>query len=106
MWNEILGNVLKMPLAEVVQVADVAPSFRRVRLRAQAMKRFDWSPGDKIQVLISGMTARTYTPLYLDTETGETEFLAYIRPGTEDSAVRPWLSALSAGAQVRVFGPR
>jgi len=89
--------------AKVVDIEDVGSAFRIITLGGEALRNVDWTPGDKIQILLGGWTQRTYTPMGWDSEGGRTRILAYLDaggPGTQ------WARALRKGDDCVVFGPR
>ncbi len=97
-----LGPLL-LTEARVVSATALAPTLRRVVVRGEGLRRADWHPGDKIQVVLPGHVVRTYTPCRWDRATGETELLLYAHGGAPGAT---WGRTLAVGATVRFFGPR
>ncbi len=95
--------------AEVRHVEKVGTDFRLVTLAADTLRDASWTPGDMMQIIISGAALlgpwelRSYTPLAVEPATGTTEILWYVHgngPGSD------W--AVSAGVRTacRLVGPR
>ncbi|MGV0762417.1 siderophore-interacting protein [Tistrella mobilis] len=96
--------------ARVAAVETLSPHFRLITLEGAALKDVAWTIGQKLQVAMgTGMTARTYTPIFWDAAAGRTQLLAYLHDlGTGQDAApgSRWAAGLAVGAQYRVFGPR
>ena len=89
--------------AQVLAVDDIGGSFRLVTLGGDALRAVDWTPGDKLQLMLGGWVQRTYTPIDWDAEQGRTRMLVYLHgdaPGTQ------WARALRVGDRCAFFGPR
>lgn len=89
--------------ARVAAVADVAEEFRLVTLAGPALAKVEWSPGQKVQLMLGGWVQRTYTPLSWDTEAGAMQLLAYTHGDGPGAA---WARGLEEGDVCAVFGPR
>jgi NADPH-dependent ferric siderophore reductase len=89
--------------ARVAAIADVADDFRLVTLAGEALVGGEWTPGQKVQVMLGGWVQRTYTPLSWNTQAGETQLLAYMH-GEGPAAV--WARGLAEGDTCALFGPR
>jgi NADPH-dependent ferric siderophore reductase len=100
--------------ARVAAVETLSPHFRLITLEGTALKDVGWTIGQKLQVAMgTGMTARTYTPIFWDAAAGRTQLLAYVHDlGTGQDAApgaapgSRWAAGLTAGAGCHVFGPR
>ncbi|AFK56215.1 siderophore-interacting protein [Tistrella mobilis] len=96
--------------ARVAAVETLSPHFRLITLEGTALKDVAWTIGQKLQVAMgTGMTARTYTPIFWDAAAGRTQLLAYLHDQDAASGAAPgsrWAAALTAGAGCHVFGPR
>lgn len=89
--------------ARVLDIEDIGRAFRIITLGGEALRKVEWTPGDKIQIQLGGWTQRTYTPMGWDAENGSTRILVYLHgdaPGTR------WARALRVGDECAVFGPR
>ncbi|NVM75922.1 NADPH-dependent ferric siderophore reductase [Duganella sp. SG902] len=89
--------------ARVLEIAEPSPDFRLITLGGDALRDVDWTPGDKIQLMLGGWTQRTYTPLDWDAAEGRTRILVYLHgdaPGTR------WARTLRQGDACAFFGPR
>jgi NADPH-dependent ferric siderophore reductase len=89
--------------ARVLEIEDIAGAFRIITLGGDALRKADWTPGDKIQIQLGGWRQRTYTPMGWDAENGRTRVLVHLHgdaPGTR------WARALRVGDDCVVFGPR
>jgi len=91
--------------AEITSVVDYAPHFRSIEISGEALKKASWALGDKLQVRTdqSGLTARTYTPVWWDTAEGSTRLLAYGHGSGPGSA---WIERAARGTHCQLFGPR
>jgi NADPH-dependent ferric siderophore reductase len=89
--------------ATVSSVRDIASGFRLVALAGDALRGVDWTPGQKVQLMLGGWVQRTYTPLSWDAGGGVLELLAYVHGDGPGAA---WARALAVGASCAVFGPR
>lgn len=89
--------------ATVSSVRDIASGFRLVALAGAALRGVDWTPGQKVQLMLGGWVQRTYTPLSWDSTGGVLELLAYVHGEGPGAA---WARALVVGASCSVFGPR
>jgi len=89
--------------ARVLEIEELGPAFRLLTLGGDALRGVDWTPGDKLQLMLGGWTQRTYTPLDWDVDNGRTRILIYLHgdaPGTR------WARALRQGDACAFFGPR
>ena len=90
--------------ATVAAVDELGPTFRRVELAGDGLRGAKWAPGHKVQLRMGdGLTLRTYTPLHWDAEAGTTAIVAFLHDSGPGSRR---LATLSAGDEVRLFGPR
>jgi ferric-chelate reductase (NADPH) len=90
--------------ARVATVETLSLHFRLVDLEGEALRNVNWTPGQKVQVAMgSGMSARTYTPMSWDADSGRTRLLAF---GHGDGPGSRWSSALREGDTCQFFGPR
>lgn len=90
--------------ARVAAVETLSPHFRLVDLEGEALRNVAWTAGQKVQVSMgSGLSARTYTPMSWDAESGRTRMLTFAHgdgPGSR------WASGLREGDTCQFFGPR
>ena len=89
--------------ATVSSLRDLASGFRLVTLAGDDLRGVDWTPGQKVQLMLGGWVQRTYTPLSWDANGGVVELLAYVHGEGPGAA---WARELVAGASCAVFGPR
>jgi len=94
---------LFMRSGQVLDIEDVGPAFRIVTIGGEALRKVDWTPGDKLQISLGGWVQRTYTPLDWDAEAGRTRLLLSLDadgPGTQ------WARTLRKDDACILFGPR
>lgn len=107
--NALGGMVLRQ--AAVRQVRIVAADFFWLALGDARLRELDWTPGDKLQLLLPSLDMRTYTPLTWNKESGTTELLVYRRQpqgadrAREDPGCR-WLGEVRPGDLCRFIGPQ
>jgi ferric-chelate reductase (NADPH) len=89
--------------ARVAAITDVAEGFRLLTLAGEALVGVEWTPGQKVQVMLGGWVQRTFTPLSWNTQAGETQLLAYMHG---DGPAAAWARGLSEGDGCALFGPR
>lgn len=107
--NALGGLVLRQ--GQVTRTREVSPGFRWLEVGAAALRDIEWTPGDKVQVLLPELDMRTYTPLAWNRATGTTEFLLYRNqpPGESPAAERPgthWIRTVKQGDACRFVGPQ
>lgn len=67
-----------MRAARVSAVETLSPHFRLVDLEGEALGHVVWTAGQKVQMAMgSGLSARTYTPMSWDTNSGRTRLLTF-----------------------------
>lgn len=101
----LLGSVFGRFLfksAEVVEKRQHSAHFLSLRLRGEDLCGVEWLAGDKAQVFLPGVGARTYTPLSWDAEQGTTVFLIYAH-GSGPGAT--WARSAREGDVVQFLGP-
>jgi NADPH-dependent ferric siderophore reductase len=90
--------------ARIAAVETLSPRFRLVDLEGEALRNVAWTAGQKVQVAMgSGMSARTYTPMAWDADSGRTRLLTFAHgdgPGSR------WASGMREGDTCQFFGPR
>ncbi|MTD95025.1 siderophore-interacting protein [Hyphomicrobium sp. xq] len=90
--------------ARVAAVETLSPRFRLVDLEGEALRHIAWTPGQKVQISMgSGLSARTYTPMSWDADSGRMRLLTFAHgegPGSR------WASDLREGDTCQFFGPR
>ncbi len=90
--------------ARIAAIETLSPHFRLVDLEGDALKGVAWAVGQKVQVSMgSGLSARTYTPVSWDADSGRTLILTFAHgdgPGSR------WASGLREGDTCQFFGPR
>lgn len=93
-----------MRSARVTVVETLSPHFRLADLEGEALRNVAWTAGQKVQLAMgSGLSARTYTPMSWDADSGRTRLLTFAHgdgPGSR------WASGLRAGDTCQFFGPR
>jgi NADPH-dependent ferric siderophore reductase len=89
--------------ATLTSVREVADGFRWLTLSGPALCGVEWSPGQKVQLMLGGWVQRTYTPLSWDARAGCFDLLAYAH-GTGPGAT--WVREAAPGVSCMVFGPR
>ena len=89
--------------ASVSEAVTVAEGFRRIHLAGPDLRGVTWVPGQKLQIMLGGWAARTFTPMSWDAEAGSTELLIYTH-GAGPGAV--WAEQLRGGEPCLAFGPR
>lgn len=87
----------------VVDLENVGTAFRIVTLRGDSFGSIEWTPGDKIQILLGGWVQRTYTPMEWDGASGRTRILIYLHSGGPGVQ---WARTLQIGDEYDAFGPR
>lgn len=107
--NALGGLVLRQ--GSVRSVREVAPRFRWICVQGETLRGLDWTPGDKVQVLLPQLDMRTYTPLSWDRAAGTTELLLYLNqsptesPAAEHPGTR-WIRTVREGDACRFVGPQ
>lgn len=95
--------------AEVTHVEAVGPHFRSITLGGEQLRGASWTPGDMVQIVLSGAALlgpwelRSYTPFSFDCERGAMQILALVHGNGPGSA---WFAAARAGTRCRIVGPR
>lgn len=90
--------------ARIAEVETLSPRFRSIELEGDALKGVAWTIGQKIQVAMgTGLSARTYTPMWWDPEKGRTRLLAFAHGNGPGSR---WVGGLRQGDICWFFGPR
>ena len=79
--------------ARVAAVETLSPHFRLADLEGEALRNVAWTVGQKVQLSMgSGLSARTYTPMSWDADSGRTRMLTFAHgdgPGSR------WASGLA-----------
>ena len=83
--------------ANVTRAEMLGPAFRRLVLNGPDLRGVKWTPGDKLQVYLSSVGMRTYTPLRWDAAAGETELIAYLHG---DTPAMKWAKNVAPGDAV------
>ncbi|RYZ71034.1 MAG: siderophore-interacting protein, partial [Proteobacteria bacterium] len=89
--------------ATVSSVESVSENFRIITLHAAALTKVRWASGGKIQINVGEWNVRTYTPVSIDSETGQLRIVAYLHgkgPGSR------WASEIKVGDECQYLGPR
>lgn len=87
---------------EVIDVEDVSPRIKRIRLAGQALVGLDFEPGSKVKLRLNG-SMRSYTPATWDPAAGWVDLLFFLHgsgPGND------WAEVATKGTDVQVFGPK
>lgn len=104
--RSLLGNLLAPLLfrnSTVRRIERLAPRFLRLELAGPDLVGQRFAPGDKVQLMLPDMVARTYSPFGYDATQGVFSVLVYVHgegPGAR------WFEAAAEGAPLQVFGPR
>ncbi len=101
-----LVEAVSRPLFRSVRVDAVEDLTERVRLisfTATGVAAGSWRPGDKVQVRMSGLTARTYTPVARPDGAAGFRVVGFVH-GDGPGAL--WVRGLEVGTEAAVFGPR
>lgn len=107
--NALGGLVLRQ--GQVCRTRDLSPRFRWLTVQGDALRDADWTPGDKVQVLLPTLEVRTYTPLAWDRAAGTTELLLFrnqpqsVSPEAAHPGTR-WISTVREGNACRFVGPQ
>jgi NADPH-dependent ferric siderophore reductase len=90
--------------ARVAAIETLSPHFRLVHLEGEALRNVAWTAGQKVQVSMgSGLSARTYTPMSWDTDSGRTRIFTFAHgegPGSR------WANGRREDDTCQFFGPR
>ncbi|WIX98236.1 siderophore-interacting protein [Amycolatopsis mongoliensis] len=95
--------------AEVRHIEEVGARFRLVSLTAEGFRNASWTPGDIVQIIVSGVALlgtweiRSYTPLAFDPGTGTADILWYVHGNGPGSG---WGDSAEVGTPCRLLGPR
>jgi NADPH-dependent ferric siderophore reductase len=81
----------------------LGPHVRAIVIDGDALRDVSWTPGDKIQILLSTLDVRTYTPSAWDARTGIAEIIAF-EHGDSPGAV--WSRRVAVGDACRFIGPQ
>jgi ferric-chelate reductase (NADPH) len=101
-----LAELVSRPLfhtARVTTVEDVTPRVRLISLAAGWARPGSWRPGDKVQVRMTGLSTRTYTPVVVDDAGDGFGLVAFVHG---DGPGARWVRGLDVADEVAVFGPR
>lgn len=101
--NKVLAKLLNIHEAKVLEVTRLGENFQSLRFQWDSIKKSDWQAGDKIQIAFN-LSGRTYTPLFWDSEKGESELLAYTR--TPQTLASLWFHSLKKDDRFQFYGPR
>lgn len=94
---------------EVQHVEEVGAHFRSITFGGEQLRGQRWTPGDIVQLILSGSSLlgpwqlRSYTPFAFDVVTGTARVLGYVHghgPGSD------WFAAAGVGTRCRMVGPR
>jgi len=99
----LLSAVGKLVLRDTVvaSVVGLAPTLRAITLEGAGLRDVAWTAGDKIQVLLSSLDVRTYTPI--EWTAGVTKLVVYDHG---DSPGAAWSRRVKAGDACRFIGPQ
>jgi NADPH-dependent ferric siderophore reductase len=90
--------------ARVAAVETLSAHFRLVDLEGEALRNVTWTAGQKVQVSMgSGLSARTFTPMSWNADSGRTRILTFAHGAGPGSR---WASSLHEGDTCQFFGPR
>ncbi len=95
---------LLMKRATITASERLGEGFALITLEGPALKGVAWTAGQKIQIAMgSAFTARTYTPIEWNAETGRACILGYMHGDGPGSA---WVRDAAPGDSCDIFGPR
>lgn len=99
----LLSAVGKLVLRDtkVTSVVELTPTLRTITLEGAGLRDVAWTAGDKIQVLLSSLDVRTYTPI--EWSAGVTRLVVYDHG---DSPGASWSRRVKAGEACRFIGPQ
>lgn len=95
--------------AEIQHVETLSPHFRLITLAGAQLIGAHWTPGDILQLILSGSSLfgpwelRAYTPLHFDPIAGTAQILAFV-PGHGPGSA--WVASAQVGTRCRFVGPR
>jgi NADPH-dependent ferric siderophore reductase len=101
----LLNAIGKLVLREttIASITELAPTLRAIAIEGASLRDVAWTPGDKIQVLLSSLDVRTYTPVSWDHKTGATKLVVYDHG---DSPGASWSRRAKLGDVVKFVGPQ
>ncbi len=99
----LLSAIGKLVLRDtkVAAVSELAPSLRAITIEGADLRDIAWTAGDKIQVLLSSLDVRTYTPI--EWKAGTTKLVVYDHG---DSPGASWSRRAKLGDPCRFVGPQ
>ena len=89
--------------ARVLEIEPVGDRFRLITLGGEALKQVNWTPGDKLQLMLGSWIQRTFTPIEWDAIRGRTRILAYLHGAGPGAS---WARETRIGDDCVLFGPR
>jgi len=95
-----IQKILSTP-SRVLEIEDLSPKIRRIRLKGQAIEGIQWRPGDKIKIA-AGSTLRSYTPARVDANAGWMDVVFFLHGNGRAS---DWASSVSVGDSTGFLGP-
>lgn len=95
-----IQKMLSAP-ALVLQIDDLSPRIRCIRLKGEAIEGIAWRPGDKIK-LAAGPRLRSYTPARVDPRAGWMDVVFFLHG---NGAASDWASSVSVGDTAGFLGP-
>lgn len=90
--SELAEKMVFYPVI-ATDVQDISIQFKMVELQGEWLKTAAWNPGEKMKVQL-GNLARSYTPMFVDKESGKVQFLIHLHGNGPGSA---WASHLKKG---------
>ncbi len=103
------GFVLRQGI--VRRARQISARFRWLEVGGAVLRELDWTPGDKIQVLLPELDVRTYTPFNWNRDAGTLELLLYrnqpveVALADEHPGTR-WIRTVAEGDPCRFVGPQ
>lgn len=105
-----LAELVSRPLfrsAHIVGVDDLTARVRLIDLAVPGVAPGSWRAGDKVQVRMSGMSTRTYTPIARVSTAGDgPDGFRVVGFRHGDGPGSRWVGELTVGDEAAVFGPR
>ena len=95
-----IQKLLSTP-SEVLEIEDLSPNIRRIRLKGKPIEGIRWRPGDKIKIA-AGATLRSYTPARVDARAGWMDVVFFLHG---NGAASDWASSVCVGDTTGFLGP-
>ena len=87
--------------AQIIEVENLSPKVRRIRISGQSIQQVSWQPGDKIKIL-AGPKLRSYTPSRINNTEGWMDIVFYLHGNGKAS---DWAKTAKVGIETCFLGP-